>query len=169
MWVRQTWVFLSGEWAAGSERQPWFTGQACSFTREISRATINTAASFKGAVYHTTGFEGPQTDLVFVIPPPPSPPALPFKCTVSLNTIKCELPPLCFYRLLIDWPNFKTLLATKNFRIVYLYRSLKFRGGFNFFFLAVLLNKRAGKMSETILNKWGFFLSPHLQARQLSS
>lgn len=45
----------------------WFTGQACSFTREISRATINTTVSFKGAVYHTTGFEGPQTDLVFVV------------------------------------------------------------------------------------------------------
>lgn len=69
--------FLGGRiWAAGSERQPWFTGQACSFTREISRATINTTVSFKGAVYHTTGFEGPQTDLVFVVffffcsPPP---------------------------------------------------------------------------------------------------
>lgn len=59
--------FWAGEWAAGSERQPWFTGQACSFTREISRATINTTVSFKGAVYHTTGFEGPQTDLVFVV------------------------------------------------------------------------------------------------------
>lgn len=66
MWAVQTWVW-AGEWAVGSERQPWFTGQACSFTREISRATINTTVSFKGAVYHTTGFEGPQTDLVFVV------------------------------------------------------------------------------------------------------
>lgn len=66
MWAAQTWVW-AGEWAAGSKRQPWFTGQACSFTREISRATINTTVSFKGAVYHTTGFEGPQTDLVFVV------------------------------------------------------------------------------------------------------
>lgn len=67
----------AGTWAAGSKRQRWFTGQACSFTREISRATINTTVSFKGAVYHTTGFQGPQTDLVFVVfffffsPPPP--------------------------------------------------------------------------------------------------
>lgn len=66
MWAAQTWVW-AGEWAAGSKRQPWFTGQACSFTREISRATINTTVSFKGAVYHTTGFEGPQTDLVFLL------------------------------------------------------------------------------------------------------
>lgn len=42
-------------------------GSSCSFTREISRATINTTVSFKGAVYHTTGFQGPQTDLVFVV------------------------------------------------------------------------------------------------------
>lgn len=100
--------FLGGEWAAGSERQPWFTGQACSFTREISRATINTTVSFKGAVYHTTGFEGPQTDLVFVVffVVPLLFPRL--YSRMSLNTIKCEFPLLHFKWLLIDWPDFKT-------------------------------------------------------------
>lgn len=98
MRAAQTLVWAS-EWEW--ERQAWFTGQAFSFTREISRATINTAVSFKGAVYHTTtGFEGPQTNPVFLV--------CFFLRRMSLNTIKCELPLLHFKWRLIDWHDFKT-------------------------------------------------------------
>lgn len=75
-------------------------GSSCSFTREISRATINTTVSFKGAVYHTTGFQGPQTDLVFVVLF--CSPLHHHRCfrqlysRMSLNTIKCEFPLLHF-------------------------------------------------------------------------
>lgn len=100
-----------GEWAAGSEEH-WFTGQACSFTREISRATINTTVSFKGAVYHTAGFEGPQTNLgFFSSPPPPTPLSLNVQLHGGLNTIKCEFPLLHYKWLLIVWPDIKKALC----------------------------------------------------------
>lgn len=145
MWAAQTWVW-AGEWAAGSKRQPWFTGQACSFTREISRATINTTVSFKGAVYHTTGFEGPQTDLVFfvVLPPPPL-----SNVQWVWRQLNGNLPLLHFEWLLIDWLDFKTsppsVTKSPSFasrvRSIYHLSTLKSGGGSTIFPFAVFLNK----------------------------
>lgn len=138
MWAAQTWVW-AGEWAAGSKRQPWFTGQACSFTREISRATINTTVSFKGAVYHTTGFEGPQTDLVFfvVLPPPPL-----SNVQWVWRQLNGNLPLLHFEWLLIDWLDFKTSPpSVTRVRSIYHLSTLKSGGGSTIFPFAEFLNK----------------------------
>lgn len=145
MWAAQTWVW-AGEWAAGSKRQPWFTGQACSFTREISRATINTTVSFKGAVYHTTGFEGPQTDLVFFCCTSPSPS---LKCTVSLKTIKWEFTPFTF-RVTVNWlarlQNKPSLCNTRQIHISLEY--LKVWGWFNHIPLCWISEQRAQTCQE---------------------
>lgn len=50
------WVFSFSQRPPNLFASSWFTGQDCSFTREISRVAINTTAVSKVAVYHAGEF-----------------------------------------------------------------------------------------------------------------